>query len=135
MEDFLLELLGMILEPLLEAIFQYLIAGLVDLLLRSWGEVFKGFRIQHPLRAFCGYGFFGLILGGISLLFFPHHLIHPSKIHGVSLLISPVLTGLMMWATGAILRRQDRKTTRIESFAYGFAFAFGLAFIRFFFAK
>lgn len=135
MEDFLLELLGVFLEPLIEAIFQYLIAGLIDLLLRSMGEVFKGFETQRPSRAFCGYGFFGIILGSISLLLFPHHLVHPAKIPGISLLISPVLTGLMLWGTGAILRRQNKKVTRIESFGYGFAFAFSMAFIRFFFAR
>src|ERR1700742_3705499 len=135
MEDFLLELLGIFLEPLIEAIFQYLIAGLIDLLLRSMGEVFKGFETQRPLRTFCGYGLLGLILGAGSLFLFPHHLVHPAKIHGISLLVSPVLTGIMLWATGALLRSQDKKTTQIETFAYGFAFAFGMAFLRFFFAK
>lgn len=135
MEDLLLELLGLFLESLIEAIFQYLIAGLMDLLLRSLGEVFQGFEIQNSLRAFCGYGLFGLILGSVSLLLLPHHVIHPSKSHGISLLVSPVLTGTMLWGTGEILRRQNKKVTRIETFGYGFIFAFGLAFIRFFFAK
>lgn len=40
-----------------------------------------------------------------------------------------------MWATGAVLRRRDKRVTRIESFGYGFSFAFGMALVRFFFAK
>lgn len=45
MEDLLLELLAWILEPLLEALFDYLVAGFVDLILRSMGEMSKG---QQP---------------------------------------------------------------------------------------
>jgi hypothetical protein len=32
---------------------------------------------------------------------------------------------------GSTLRKRDKKTIRIESFGYGFAFAFGMAVIRF----
>jgi hypothetical protein len=41
----------------------------------------------------------------------------------------------MMWATGAVLRRRGKRVTRMESFGYGFAFALGMALMRFFFAK
>jgi hypothetical protein len=34
-----------------------------------------------------------------------------------------------------MLSRQDKKVTRIESFGYGFAFAFGIALIRYLFAS
>ena len=135
MEELLLELLLSILEPVLEAVFLYLVAGLADLLLRAVGAVFEHSEIQDPVFATCGYALFGVLLGGVSLLFFPHHLVHPSRIHGISLLVSPVITGLMMWATGAVLRRRDKRVTRLESFGYGFAFAFGMALVRFFFAK
>jgi hypothetical protein len=135
MEELLLGLLWSILEPVLEAVFEYLVAGLADLALRSLGTVFESFAIQDPVSATCGYALFGVLLGGVSLLFFPHTLVHPSRIHGISLLVSPVITGLMMWATGVVLRRRDKRVIRLESFGYGFAFAFGLALVRFFFAK
>jgi len=135
MADILLELLGWILESLLDALFQYVLAALVDVLFRSLGEAFKGAEIQNPALASAGFAFSGLILGGISLLLFPHRLVHPSRFHGISLLVSPAITGLMMWATGAALRQRDKKVTQLESFGYGFAFAFGMAFIRFQFAK
>ena len=135
MEDLLLELLSLVLEPLLDAIFQYALVGLADLLLRALGEVFERFEIQNPLLASTGYALFGLVLGGVSLSLFPHHLLHPSKIHGISLIVSPVITGLMMWSTGAMLRRRDRQTTQLENFGYGFSFALGIALMRFLFAK
>ena len=135
MAELLLELLGLILEPVLDAIFQYLLVGLADLLLRALGEAFEGSEIQNPLLASTGYALLGLIIGGVSLFVLPRHLLHPSKFHGISLIVSPVITGLMMAGTGAILRRRDKKVTQLESFGYGFAFAFGMALVRFFFAS
>jgi hypothetical protein len=47
-------------------------------------------------------------------------------------LISPVITGLVMAFAGILLRRRGKKITGIESFAYGFSFAFGMALVRYF---
>ncbi len=35
---------------------------------------------------------------------------------------------------GSTLRNRDKRVVQIESFGYGFAFAFGMALVRFFFA-
>jgi hypothetical protein len=51
--------------------------------------------------------------------------------HGISLLISPLLTGLAMATVGRGVRRRGRAPVRIESFGYGFAFAFAFALVRF----
>lgn len=72
----------------------------------------------------------GLALGFVSAIIFPHPLVHPSKLHGVSLLISPLLTGFGMSAIGRGVRRRGRIPVQIESFAYGFTFAFAFALIR-----
>jgi hypothetical protein len=135
MEDIVLGILGCILEPLLDAIFEYLLVVVADVLLRVLGEVFESTEIQNPVFASGGYFLFGLALGGLSLLLFPHRLLHPSKIHGISLIVSPLITGLMMSATGAVLRRREKRVTQLEGFGFGFAFAFGMALVRFFFAK
>lgn len=131
-EDFLL---GVLLELIFDAAFEFLAAGLASLFLHAAGVVSKLSAIQNPVLRTCVYALFGLLLGGISLIFLPHHLVHPSRIHGISLIASPLITGLMMWATGAILRRGDKKVPRLESFSYGFSFAFGMALVRFIFAK
>ena len=70
MEDFLFELLGLILEPIVEAIVGYVFGGLLDLLLRALGEVFKT-EIKSPGLAACGYVLFGILTGYISLIFSP----------------------------------------------------------------
>jgi hypothetical protein len=72
----------------------------------------------------------GLTFGFVSILVLPHPLVHPSRFHGISLLISPVVTGLIMGFIGRAVRRRGKTPVRIESFAYGFTFAFAMALIR-----
>jgi hypothetical protein len=139
MDDFLLELLGWLLEPIfqaiLEAFLEYVIGALVDVILRGTKEAFKTTAIENPVLACVGYVFLGAVLGGLSLLVFPHPLVHPSRIHGINVIVSPVIAGVMMSLTGAILRRREKRTTRLESFGYGFALAFGVVLVRFLFTK
>ena len=135
MADVILELIGLILEPLLEGFFEFLAAALADVALRSLGKLFEPPEMQNSYLATIGHVVFGLALGGLSLVVFPHRLAHPSKIHGASLIISPVIAGALMSWTGALLRKRDRRTMKIESFSYGFVFAFGIALVRFLFAK
>ena len=53
----------------------------------------------------------------------------------VSLSIAPLLAGLVMSAIGSIRRGRGMPVIRLDSFAYGFIFAFGMALIRFLFTK
>jgi hypothetical protein len=131
----IMELIGLILEPLLEAAFEFVAAALADVSLRSLGELFEPPETQNSYLASIGHAMFGLALGGLSLVFFPHRLAHPSKIHGASLIISPVIAGALLSWIGALLRKRDKRTMQIESFGYGFVFAFGIALVRFLFAK
>jgi hypothetical protein len=131
MDQFLVELLLGIVELLLE------LAGeaILDLALRGIAEVLADSEISSPVLASFGYGLLGVMTGGLSLLVFPHPLVHPSRIHGISLLVNPVIAGVVMSLIGSMLRKRDQKVVQIESFGYGFAFAFGMALLRFFFAK
>jgi len=131
----ILELIGLILEPLLEALFEFLAAAVADLILRFLRKFFEPPETQNSLLATTSYAVFGVALGGLSLVVFPHRLAHPSRIHGASLIISPVITGALLSWTGALLRKRNKKAMQIESFGYGFVFAVGIALVRFFFAK
>ena len=77
----------------------------------------------------------GGVTGCLSLPLFPHPLFHPSRIPGLSVVLNPVLAGLRMWMVGFTLRKQNKKAMQIESFGYGFAFALGMALMRFFFFR
>jgi hypothetical protein len=129
-EDFILELLGI----LFEAFFEYILAAIWAFLSRAFKAVFNPQEAPNRFFVFFSYFLLGLLTGGISLLFFPHRLVRPSRIPGASLIVSPLVAGLMMSLTGSALRRREKNVTRIESFDYGFLFALGLALVRFLWA-
>lgn len=133
MGEFLLNLLLLFAEVFLEALFEFAGEAILDLIQRAVAEVFETSRAPGPVLASIGYAVLGIFAGACSLLIFPHPLVHPSQLHGISLIISPIVTGLMMSWIGSILRGRGKKVVQIESFRYGFAFAFGMALIRFFF--
>jgi hypothetical protein len=131
MGDFLLELLLLFADLFLEVLFEFAGEIIIDGVLRAIAEVFETSREANPVLASLGYALLGSIAGGLSLIIFPHPLVHRSRIHGISLLVSPIVTGLVMSFIGSTLRRQGRKVVQIESFWYGFAFALGMAIVRY----
>ena len=132
--DLLAAILEIFLEIFAEAVFEFVAEFVGILILRGLAEVFGTSEFKSPLLACIGYVFLGGVTGCVSLLLFPHPLFHPSRIPGLSVVISPVLAGLGMWLVGAVLRKQNKKAMQIYSFGYGFAFAFGMALVRFLFA-
>lgn len=135
MEEFLAALIYGILEIFAEAFFELFFEAACALIARLIRNVFSGANAAGPILAAAGYLVLGVCSGFASVFLFPHPLVHPSRFHGISLLISPLVTGLIMSQVGAFLRRSGKKTVRIESFAYGFTFAFGIAIVRLVFLK
>jgi hypothetical protein len=135
MLELLFALLEMFFDLLFEAAFEFAAAFVGALIWRGVAAVFDTSEFKNPPMAYLGYAFLGAVAGGLSLLFFPHPLVHPSRVHGVSLVISPILAGLGMSLAGSRMRKQNKKVMQIESFGYGFAFAFGMALVRFFFTR
>jgi hypothetical protein len=133
--DFLFDLLLAVAEIFLEALFELAGEAVLDLALRALGEAFESLDRANPVLASLGYAILGSLAGSVSLFVFPHPLVRPSRVHGISLLVSPVVTGLLMSFIGSSLRRQGKKVVQIESFGYGFAFALSMALIRFFFVR
>ncbi len=125
------DLLGFIFELLFEALFEIILSAIVAGVYRSARHFWITTRRANPIAAAVLLVVVGLALGSLSALIFPHPLVHPSKLHGISLLISPLLAGLAMAAIGRGVQRRGRVPVRIESFGYGFAFAFAVALIRF----
>jgi hypothetical protein len=124
-------MIELIAELLLELLLQLVGEIVTELGFRSLGEPFVSRERQNPLLAGFGYCLFGLIFGGLSLLIFPKSFVRSENFHGVSLLITPVLAGLAMSAIGKLRERQGKTLLRLDSFVYGFIFAFPMALIRF----
>jgi hypothetical protein len=134
MLDILFEILLAILEPFLEGLLELIAGAMLDLLSRLFSGVFEDLEAATPIAATLIYALLGMFAGGCSVLIFPRHLVRPSRIPGVSLLVSPLVAGTALSLVGAFLRSRDKATTRIENFRYAFAFAFGMALVRLLFA-
>jgi hypothetical protein len=98
-------------------------------------SVFDVSEFRNPVLAGLGYVRLGAAFGGLSVVLFPHPFVHPTGLHGISLLLSPILTGLAMSFMGTLWRKRGKAALPIESFGYGFTFAFGMALIRFVFTR
>jgi hypothetical protein len=135
MLELLVAFLEIFLEIFFEAAFEFAAESIGALIWRGFAAVFDTSEFKNPLLAALGYVFLGGVAGGVSLLFFPHPLVHRSRVPGLSVFVSPVLAGLGMSLVGSTLRQRNKKPMQIESFGYGFAFAFGMALVRFLFVK
>lgn len=129
------DLLAVILEAVAEAFLA--IAGelLVSLLARAFKSLFKMILGLGPVATASCVALLGILTGACSVIIFPHPLMHGTKMHGASLILSPTLAGLVMLQFGRLLRNRGARTIQIESFVYGFAFAFAMAVIRFAFVQ
>ena len=129
------ELLGAILGEIAQLIAEFLLEAAFAELAGILSRVFRLFRVKllraNPVVATVAFSLVGVCYGFLSVWLFPHHLVHPTRVHGISLLISPLLTGLLMAQIGRTVRRWGRQSARIESFGCGFMFAFGMGLVRF----
>lgn len=123
---FLFEIVG-------EMLLQGMIEALVELGLHSVAEPFR--KPRNPWLAGMGYGIFGAVAGGLSLLVFPAHLVSAEPIRVINLVVTPIAAGLLMCAMGVWRAKRGESVLRIDRFAYGYVFALALAVVRFVWAK
>ncbi len=131
MEELIGAILGGILELVAEFLLELLFAELAGLLARLVRRFPVTVRRSDPFMVTAVFTLVGVAFGFLSTWIFPHPLVHPSRFHGMSLLISPLLTGLVLAWIGRAWKRRGRSSVRIESFGYGFTFALAMALIRF----
>jgi len=135
MDELIFALLYGIAEVLAEMLVEVAFEAIVAVIVRSIRNFATRTSAVSPILSVFGYLLLGSGFGIVSAFLFPNALFHRSRFHGASLVISPVLTGLVMSQVGRILRQRGRNSVQIESFGYGFAFALGVATIRFFFVR
>lgn len=128
---------------MLEGIFGIILGAILDFLLTAAGELsiellFRTIRApfddredRNPVFAGMGYALFGLVVGGVSLLIFPNSFARSKSLPGISLLVTPVLCGLLMAGVGWWREQHGQKRIRLDSFLYGYIFALSMAVVRF----
>jgi hypothetical protein len=131
MDELLAGVLAVIAEVLFEALVEIVCGGLASLLTRGISKFFKSISDFNPIATTFVLGMLGALVGFLSVIVYPHPLVHPSRFHGVSVIASPLITGFVMSQLGRLLRNRGRSVTPIESFGYGFVFAFAMALVRF----
>jgi hypothetical protein len=132
MDELLAGVIAAIAEVLFESVFEIVCIGLALLLTRATSSLFKTINDLNPIATTFTLGMLGVLVGFLSVVAYPHPLVHPSRFHGVSVIVSPLITGFAMSQLGRLLRNHGRRVMPIESFGYGFVFAFSMALVRFF---
>ncbi len=88
-------------------------------------------REATPFLAGVGQLLMGAAAGGLSLVVFGARLTRPAVFPGISLIASPIGTGLAMHWLGELWRSRGEDRPAMFTFRGGATFAFGMALVRF----
>lgn len=117
---------------LAELLFEFVIQFVLEILVEIGAHTVKRDRGPiHPALAAAGYIFLGGLLGWVSYLIFPQHLISHPYARIANLAITPIAVGLALGALGAWRAKRGTELVRLDKFAYGYAFALAFALARF----
>src|SRR5262245_27450990 len=126
------------LEEFASLLFEFLMESLLQVLLelgfRGVVSLFSGRPAGRAALGLIAYALCGLAPGGLSLLVVPRSFIARPGLRLLNLIVTPVLAGLVMAAVGSLQKKKGKAPLRIDSFGHGFAFALGMAAVRFAFA-
>jgi len=128
-------------EILFEIIFEFLGEFLLQLIGQillevGWHSLAEPFRKQpKPWLAAVGYAVFGTVIGGLSLLVFPHYLVANKNLRLANAVLAPIAAGLSMAAMGAWRARRGQAVLRVDKFSYGYVFALSWGLVRFWLAR
>jgi len=78
-----------------------------------------------------GWVVIGSVCGVVSGFIFPQRILTPSRLPGVSLVVAPLVSGLLMKAVGDRRREVGKDTTILATFWGGSIFAFTVSAARF----
>ena len=121
----------LVLQLVIEIIGQVVFELLVALGLESLSDSGIRERESRPLAGAIAQFLIGLCAGGLSLLMYSRRVSPHSAIPGLSLVLSPLGTGIAMHWLGEMWRDRGKEPPPLFSFKAGALFAFGMALARF----
>jgi hypothetical protein len=127
--------MSILLEILLEIFVPLIVEFLAEPVLNKLGRIPLISETARVVATAIMYAGVGLLAGFFSLLIFPRAYARSSTLPGISLVITPVLGGLLLSFIAWLRVRTGDWTIRLETFAYGFLFTFAMTLLRFLFAE
>jgi len=124
-----------LIEVLLEFVLPLFAELLAELALHEVGRRPWAQKTSRVILTAIMYFGAGLVAGFFSLLIFPKAFARSSTLPGISLVITPILGGLLMSYIAWLRVRTWDWTIRLETFAYGFLFAFAMTLLRLLFTQ
>jgi hypothetical protein len=130
-------------EVVIEFIFEVIIEILGQLMLEigtefgivSIKQTFKSVKDPNLLLSIVGLLILGSIFGFISVFIFPEKIISEHKISGISIIVLPIFTGLILKLFGNWRRKKGKYASYLATFWGGFSFSFALTAVRWFFVN
>lgn len=116
-----------ILEILLEICGEFLLGAGIEILVAP----FRSSQKASPFFAFLGLMILGGVSGLLVSLVLPNKLIPFSRFPGISLFLSPFITGLALYIFGRWRRSNEKNTTVLAMFWGGAFFSFVFALTRY----
>ena len=133
--EIIVQILGWVLQFFGELLLQLVLEAIAELLGHSFKEPFRRPRPVCPWFAAVGYLVFGAAAGGLSVWLVPDLFIKAEWLRLANLVLTPVAAGLIMEAVGSWREQREKEVIQLETFAYGFCFAFAMAVVRYAFGK
>ncbi len=116
-----------------ELLLQIIVEVLVDLGFNGVASTFQNRKNRSPILAFIGYCILGGLAGALSLWIVSYQVIESEVFALLNLFITPIVAGLLMSYFGYLRKRKGKDIIRLDSFVYGFTFAFAMALVRYYF--
>ena len=125
-------------EILVELVVQLVLEVFGEILLEFGLEAFKGaFGRQNrsPRVATLGYLCLGAAIGVLSLWLLPERMLRPGPIPGLSVVIVPLIGGVVMHLWGSFRRSRGHSTTNLATFYGGAALLLSYCLVRVLWAR
>ena len=121
----------LVLTAIWEVFLQIVAEMLIEFGLGSIDESLRQRRRAHPVVAGVGVALFGGLAGVLTSLVWPTRVFRPGPLPGTSLLVSPLITGLLMDRYGQWREGKGVGRSYVATFWGGALFAFSMALVRF----
>ena len=107
---------------------------IIPLIAEFFSENISGYLFKHKTAnkflALFGYTILGGLFGFLSYLIYPKRIINTGSLSGISLVVSPLIVGLIMKKWGKRRINSKKNITALATFLGGALFAFSYSLVR-----